>query len=241
MKLCLAQTKPVRGAIEENIKAHIILIEEATALGADGIIFPELSLTGYEPSLAAELAMGLGDERLHPFQQISNEKHITIGVGMPVTAHAGIQIGMVLFRPGQPRQLYAKKYLHADEEPFFTSGENYTGLLIKNQPVAIAICYELSIPQHAADAHKRGDRIYIASVAKTASGVEKAQNTLATTAGRYSMMVLMVNSVGMSEDGLCAGTSCAWNNKGQLLGQLDATNEGLLLVDTTAQEIIIPS
>jgi predicted amidohydrolase len=240
MKICLAQTKPVRGAIDNNVKIHITLIEEAAAMGADGIIFPELSLTGYEPSLAAELAMGLNDERLNPFQQISNEKHITIGVGMPVTTNMGIHIGMVLFQPGQPQQLYAKRYLHADEEPFFTSGENYTGVMIKNQPVAIAICYELSIPQHAADAHKRGDRIYIASVAKTASGVEKAQNTLAATAGKYSMMVLLVNSVGMCEDGLCTGTSCAWNNKGQLLGQLDAINEGLLLVDAAAQEVIIP-
>jgi predicted amidohydrolase len=49
MKICAAQTRPVRGDIQTNIDNHKKLIDLAVSNGADIIIFPELSLTGYEP------------------------------------------------------------------------------------------------------------------------------------------------------------------------------------------------
>ncbi len=52
MKICVAQTRPVKGDIQGNIENHIKLIDLAVLNGADTIIFPELSITGYEPELA---------------------------------------------------------------------------------------------------------------------------------------------------------------------------------------------
>ena len=52
MKICIAQTKPVKGNISSNIEAHIGFIERALTFGTEAIFFPELSLTGYEPELA---------------------------------------------------------------------------------------------------------------------------------------------------------------------------------------------
>ena len=57
MKICIAQTKAVRGNVQENILNHIDKIERAIAHRADLIIFPELSITGYEPELAKSLAV----------------------------------------------------------------------------------------------------------------------------------------------------------------------------------------
>ncbi len=99
-------------------------------MSADIIIFPELSLTGYEPSLAKQLATDINDSRFNVLQQLSNERQITIGVGVPTKAATGIHITMVLFGPGKPPQANSKKYLHADEDPFFISGENVPGLII---------------------------------------------------------------------------------------------------------------
>ena len=56
MKIALVQARPVKGDIEANIAAHKRLIGLAVLNGADMIIFPELSITGYEPELANELA-----------------------------------------------------------------------------------------------------------------------------------------------------------------------------------------
>jgi predicted amidohydrolase len=235
MKIALAQTKPVRGDIQKNIESHLTLIEQAAANGAAVIIFPELSLTGYEPSLAKELAIDAMDNRLDIFQQLSNTKHIVIGVGVPTISHEGIHITMVLIQPNKPRQINSKKYLHADEEPFFDPGNNLPGIIINNILLALAICYEISIPEHSETAFKNGAQIYIASVAKTAKGVERSVVQLSDIASKYGMTVLMSNSVGMSEDGECGGRSSAWNNKGVLLGQLNDSGEGLLIFDTGKQ------
>jgi len=237
MKIGVTQTRPVTGDIPANIEYHKTFIALAAMNGADAIIFPELSLTGYEPSLAKELATDATDSRFDPFQQLSDAKQIIIGVGVPTKSTSGIHISMVLFQPNNPRQVNSKKYLHADEEPFFVSGNNISGLAINETPIALAICYEISIPQHAENASKSGAQVYIASVAKTVKGVEKAWTGLSDIAGKYGMTVLMSNSVGMCEDGECGGRSAAWNNKGILLGELNDIDEGILMLDTEKQTV----
>ncbi|HET9532598.1 MAG TPA: nitrilase-related carbon-nitrogen hydrolase, partial [Blastocatellia bacterium] len=63
MKICVAQTRPVKGDIQGNIDNHKRLIDLAASNGADMLIFPELSITGYEPELSRELATNQDDER----------------------------------------------------------------------------------------------------------------------------------------------------------------------------------
>jgi predicted amidohydrolase len=238
MKLCVAQTRPVKGDVQRNIAKHIELLDLAAANGADAVIFPELSLTGYEPTLAKELATRPDDNRFEPFQKIVDAKRMTIGVGVPTKNTSGICISMILFRPQHPRQIYSKGYLHADEEPFFVPGQNPVRLKDGKTNIALAICYELSVPEHSEKAFKNGAQIYIASVAKTASGVEKAIHTLSDIARKYSMMVLMSNCAGLCDGVECGGKSSIWNNEGRLLGQLNDMNEGIIIIDTGTQEII---
>jgi len=79
MKICAAQTRPVTGDIPANIGNHDKLIGLAVAGKADLIIFPELSLTGYEPTWAKKLAVKWDDARLDVFQEISDTRHIPSG------------------------------------------------------------------------------------------------------------------------------------------------------------------
>jgi len=239
MKIAVAQTKPVRGEIQINIDNHIPFIEQAAANGADSIIFPELSLTSYEPSLANQLATDESDNRFDIFQQLSDAKRISIGVGVPTKGVDGIHISMVVFQPDTPRQVNEKKYLHGDEEPFFVPGRNLPWLIIDETIIALAICYEISIPTHSERAFNNGAHVYVASVSKTAKGVEKAVSQLNEIAAKYGMTVLMSNSVGLCEDGECAGSSAVWNNKGILLGQLNDTDEGILMFDTNTEVVNI--
>jgi predicted amidohydrolase len=46
MKICVVQTRPIKGDIARNIVQHKHLIDLATANGADIVFFPELSITG---------------------------------------------------------------------------------------------------------------------------------------------------------------------------------------------------
>ena len=238
MKISVAQTKPVKGDIGSNIDHHKKIIELAVSYEADMIVFPELSITGYEPELAKDLATDKDDSRFNDFQKISDSKHISICVGLPTNADSSIYISMIIFQPNKPRQVYSKQYLHSDEEPYFINGDRQVFLTNGSHKIAPAICYELSIPEHSENAFNNEANIYMVSVAKTKSGVEKAIETLSAIAKKYSMTVLLSNSIGASDNFIAAGKSSIWNNKGSLLAQLDDANEGLLIFDTESHEII---
>jgi predicted amidohydrolase len=236
MKICVAQVKLVKGDIQRNIENHKKLVDLAISCGADTIVFPELSITGYEPELAKELATTADDSRFDDFQEISDTRNVMIGIGVPLRNKAGITISMVIFHPHKGRQTYSKKYIHADEEGFFISGSNDTVLLGQTN-IALAICYELSIPEHSVHAYESGGRIYLASVAKTAAGVEKAGKSLADIARKYSMIVLMANCIGHCDNFESGGKTAVWNADGVLAGQLNDVEEGILMIDTGTQEI----
>lgn len=235
MKICVAQVKPNTGNLRQNIAIHKKYVDLAVSFGANAIFFPELSLTGYEPTLAKELAIHQGDKRLNVFQKISDANKITIGIGAPTKHREGICISMIVFQPHRPRRLYSKQYLHEDEEPYFVSGLKSPLLAIGDQKIAIAICYEISIPAHCKNAYENGANIYLASVAKFTNGIDMALDRLSQIADKYSMTVLMANCIGIAEGQECAGKSSVWNDRGTLLAQLNESTEGILILDTRTQ------
>jgi predicted amidohydrolase len=238
MRLCAAQTQPVTANIQANIERHKELITLAASAGTDAIIFHELSLTGYEPTLAKDLACDPNDSRLKYFQRIADNLEIIIGVGVPTRNRTGNCISMILFQPHRHKRIYSKKYLHRDEEEFFVSGENFSVLKINDTTIAPAICYEISVPEHAKDAHANGADFYIASVNKSVAGIDQAIVRLADIARSYSMTVLMSNCAGVCDGIDCAGKTSVWNNRGSLIGQLNDRCEGILILDTVTQEVI---
>jgi predicted amidohydrolase len=239
MKICAAQTKPIKGDLEQNIENHKKLIALAIANQVALIVFPELSLTGYEPELATALASeSLEDDRLQDFQVLSNNNDILISVGMPTKSENGICISLMLFQPHKKRSLYSKHYLHPGEEKYFVSGQNILPIAQKNTQISFAICYETSILAHAQAAHKNGAHVYCASVLNSVTGVDKDINRISEIAKQYGMICLMSNFVGTSGNYNCAGKTSIWDKQGMLLGQLNDTDEGIIIIDTENQEII---
>ena len=236
MKLCVAQTQPIKGDISANIVNHKKLIDLAIANGADTLIFPELSITGYEPKLAQVLATDKNDAQFNDFQHISDSQNITIGIGVPTKSFSGISITMALFQPNKARETYSKRYLHSSETPFFVSGQSSVQTIGEQKNIALAICYEISVPEHAANAFQLGADIYIASIVE--DGVDKAIVKLSNIAQKYNMTVLMANCVGQTGAYQCEGKSSIFDKKGVLLGQLDGKNEGILMIDTVTQMVV---
>jgi len=236
MKICMAQTRSMAGEIQQNIERHKLVVGTAVTHHANFIIFPELSLTGYEPTLAQALAIEPDDPRLDGFQTLADAAQITIGVGVPTQNQPRPCISLVIFQPNQPRYTYSKQHLFPTEEPFFVHGPASTGLIGISQNMALAICYEISVSQHAEAAFTNGAQMYIASVAKSVKGTEHAHKRLPEIASQYGMTVFMSNCVGVAGGIEHGGQSAVWNNKGLLLGQLDNKNEGILIFDTETQE-----
>lgn len=118
------------------------------------------------------------------------------------------------------------------------NGQNFPCVSINNTNLALAICYEVSVAEHAECAYKSGAQTYIASVAKFMNGIDKVLNRLSEIAEKYSMTVFMSNCVGISDGNVCAGKSSIWNNKGLLVAQLDDKCEGILMMDLNSQQLI---
>jgi predicted amidohydrolase len=239
MKISAVQFKPVAGDIASNVAKHLELIELAVAQNADLIFFPELSLTGYEPHLAKSLASNKNDSRLDRFQQRSDLHNIIIGVGLPILIGFQVQIGMVWFAPKAPRQTYAKQQLHTDELPFFVQGNEQLVLRTVTHTLAPAICYESLQQSHANDAANLGANVYLASVAKSASGMTKAMLHYPTIARKHSMSVLVANCIGPCDNFMGVGQSAVWNDQGELLMQMDSGLEGMVMIDTISNKASI--
>jgi len=232
MKLCAVQLASRKGDLQGNLDRHLRCIEQAAGLGAELVVFPELSLTGYEPSLARQLALPLTSARLEPLQALCDRLNIRVAVGMPLPTAEGVQIGMPILRPGQPRLAYAKQRLHADELAFFAAGDQPMVFAAGRLNVAPAICYESMFIEHAAHARSLGAQLYLVSVAKTAKGIREGNEHYPHVARTLGIPVLMANCVGPADNFVGAGGSAAWDNQGNVLAALDDRQEGMIVLDT---------
>lgn len=172
-----------------------------------------------------------GDGRLDGLQDLVDNTRVTVAVGAPLRARIGITIAMVILRPGRPRLVYAKQHLHESETPYFVEGRGFPTLAVGDATLAPAICYELSVPEHAATAAAAGADVYAASVAKTAVDARRAARALAETARRHAMATVMANGIGSCAGDTCAGGTAAWGRDGGLLAELDGATQGLLMLD----------
>ncbi|MCO4311912.1 carbon-nitrogen hydrolase family protein [Pectobacterium versatile] len=239
MKICIAQIASVAGHIDENVKKHQDMVITASQNAVDIIVFPELSLIGYEPSLAEKLALSPEEIKFDVFQSMSDKYGISIAVGYPVKFNDEIKITMIIFQPENETLFYSKQLLHPDEISFFKQGKKQTTVSVEGKVVVPAICYESLQPAHALEAAKLGADLYAASVAKSANGVVQAYAHYPVIARKHGMFVLMANAVGKADNFICAGQSAVWDREGKLLIQANATQEALLILDTETGKVMM--
>lgn len=238
MKIGIVQLKPLKGDIEGNLNKHLKLIGAALEKQPDLLMFPELSLTGYEPELAKDLATNSNDNRLIPLQEISNKYNIILCVGIPTRNNDELFISMIIFRPNKERVTYSKQYLYPTEKGIFTVG--YTPYIIsydEENRIAPAICYELSNTEHTDYARKMNATVYMASVLNSVNSVDADIEKLSKIASTNQMTTFMSNYIGESGGYECAGKSSIWNSKGELIAQFDDKTEGILIYDTQTEAI----
>jgi predicted amidohydrolase len=241
MRVAIAQIEAIKGNIEKNIENHVKWIKQAIHLHADMVVFPELSLTGYEPDLAESLATNQNDTRLDEMQSLSDTYMITIGVGLPTRKERNVFVSMIIFQPHKERITYSKQYLYPPEKPFFSAGKNPLVLNVETEIVSPAICYEASNKAHWEYASQNHATIYMASVLSSTGGIDAELKKLSDIARHKTMVTCMANYVGKSGGYECAGKSSVWNEKGELIAQLGDKEEGLLVFDTKSKEIITPT
>src|SRR5579862_9914925 len=104
-----AQTVPVRGDVDANVAQHVRLARLAAEERAEVLVFPELSLTGYELDLAAGLAFSPSDPRLAPLAEAASAHAITLVAGGPVRIGSRLHIAAFVIGPDGAVGLYTKQ------------------------------------------------------------------------------------------------------------------------------------
>ena len=231
MILAAAQTKPKREDIQSNLEDHYNLIEQASDSGAGLIVFPEMSITGYERDRALDMAFTEEDSRLNELKKMSADRQIIVIAGAPVVIQDNLYIGAFIIKPDTTTSVYTKQFLHDGEELFFKSSFDYNPVIeLENERISVAICADIDNPLHAENANKNRSTIYLASLFFSPNGMPKAYKTLSEYAKKYSMPVLMSNFSGQAWESEAGGLSGFWDKRGNLVANLNETDSGLLLM-----------
>ncbi|AZF04785.1 carbon-nitrogen hydrolase family protein [Pseudomonas sp. R5-89-07] len=229
--LAAAQTLSTAGDVAANIARHLVFMQAAAAQGVQLLVFPELSLTGYEPALAADLAIAPEAPLLTPLREMARELKLTSVVGMPVrlAPNADVLIGALVLGADGSLAVYTKQYLHPGEEVAFAAGRGGAVLEWGNDRIALAVCADFSHADHPRQAALARANIYAASVLISESGYATDCALLQGYAVEHNLLVLMANHGGPSGGWACAGRSAIWANDGHLLAVVPGVGEALVI------------
>lgn len=223
-KVAAAQFVPVKGDIDANIIKHCQIIQIAAKEHVDLIVFPELSLTGYEPELSSDLKILCSDVRLYPLRCLAEQFQMTIIVGAPIeNKNNKPKIGAIVFHSDGSVSHYNKMHLHSGEDLFFSAGNQYYSFLKYDLSISLAICADTNYASHAEQAFLKRSDIYISSMLIGATGYSGDTKKLRHYAHTYQMAVVMANYCGPTGGWLATGKSAIWDDQGNMIAQATET------------------
>lgn len=224
-----AQVYSIKGDVESNIQIHLEFVKKAIEHDADLIVFPELSLTGYELRMAEGLAIDIDDNRLQPFYRLARQENITIIAGAPIINLTGKPyIGALIFSP-ENLSVYKKQYLHTGEDKYISPGQKDCLIDINGEHIGLAICADIANPAHPEAVALKGATIYAAGVLITREGYANDAILLKNYALKHNMTVVLANYCEPTGGFIPAGKSAIWNEKGQLVAVADESNKCLVV------------
>ncbi|RMT84185.1 carbon-nitrogen hydrolase family protein [Pseudomonas viridiflava] len=234
--LAAAQFHSERGQLARNLDGHLTFMRHAAERGAHYLLFPELSLIGYEPEIARELAVDPHDNRLDPLRSLAMQLNLTTTVGMPLKGPSDtVLIGALTFTAQGEVIAYAKQYLHPGEDAVFRAGSTDCFLPLEQQLVGLCVCADFSHPEHVQRMAAGNAWVYAASVLISPGGYENDAALLQGHARRHGLPVLMANHGGPTGGWESAGRSGLWNEKGNWVGGLEAAGNGLVIATCQPQ------
>ena len=234
MSICIAaaQSPSVAGDLEANVRIHLKFIDAARLQGVELLVFPELSLSGYELPLLRGVALTPEDARLAPIREAAIATGMTVVVGAPL-ADGGAALPCIaafIYGPDGTVGVYRKQYLHAGEEQYVRAGRSgaHSGTL-NGHRYALAICADTTHRAHAAAAAEAGASLYLAGVLISKGGYEHDASLLKQYAADFGIGVLMANHAAPSGGYDVAGGSAVWAAGGALLARADGAGDCLVI------------
>lgn len=219
------------GGIPANVAEHIRLIEDADDHGARLVVFPELSLTGYDLQGLSdpEWWVSAGDPRLDGLREICRRTGITAVVGAPFREADGTpRLASLALHPNGGLEAGFKVWLHGPERPYFRAGDQTVILDLDGWRIALAICRDAARPVHAGEAAVAGADVYAVSALYAAGEDHRLALHLGARTMDNRMFSVLANLGGTTDSGPSAGGSGFWGPDGLVLRQAAGTGTEVL-------------
>jgi predicted amidohydrolase len=215
LTVATAQPLCVAYDVEANARAHAASVREA---GARVVVFPELSLTGYE--LDAPV-VALDDPRLAPLVEACRETGAVALAGAPVSGEAGEHIAILAIGDAGVTVAYRKMCIGGNEPDRFSPGAEPAAIEVDGWRLGLGICKDTRIREQTAATAALGIDVYVAGVcekAEDAGLVEERARRIVDDDGVAVAIASFAGSAGGGYDPT-AGRSAIWSNDGTLLAQ----------------------
>jgi predicted amidohydrolase len=231
LTVAAAQFASQTGDIAANLETHRDFVARARAVGADILVFPELSLVGhYGAERLLDVVMANDDDRLLALSREAGDMTIVVGF---VEEARGAQFynAAAVLRAGALRYLHRKinlpSYGRLIETKYYAHGRFVdTHALGQDWRMGLLICADLYNPALAHLAFLHGATFLAAPISSGREAVgDEFDNPLswATTIQFYAMMygapVIMANRVGREGDLNFWGGSRILDPHGRVLAQ----------------------
>lgn len=257
MKVAFAQLNFTIGDFEGNAAKIIDNIHKAKKVGADLVIFSELSITGYYPHDLLEKKEFIQRAELAVLKIAEKCVGIAAIIGAPrINENArGKQLYNSAFflNEGKIQHIQNKTLLPTydifDEYRHFEPNRDFSIVEYKGERIAVTICEDLWDEQPTANEFGK-DKLYQVSpmeeLARLNPGFvvnisaspfsynqeEWRKNVLINKAKKYGLPILYINQVGAQTELIFDGGSVAIDEKGEIVKELKYFKEDFLLVDT---------
>jgi predicted amidohydrolase len=199
-----------------NAQAHAAAVRAADARV---VVFPELSLTGYELDAPP---IGADDPRLAPIVAACAETGSVALVGAPARGERGrAHIALLAVDGGGATVAYRKLWLGGAEPTRFAPGSRPTTLQVDGWRLGLAICKDTGVPQHAADTAALGMDVYVAAVLESADDAAVIDERARRVAADHGVPVAVASFAGSTGGGYdrAAGRSGIWAADGTVVAR----------------------
>ncbi|MFI7518512.1 carbon-nitrogen hydrolase family protein [Micromonospora globbae] len=214
LPVAVAQPLCVPYDVAANARAHAAAIRAADARV---VVFPELSLTGYEldaPVVATD------DERLAPVVAVCADTGALALVGAPV-AGAGDRrhIGVLAVDGAAARVAYRKMWLGGAEPAHFAPGPEPAVVEVDGWRLGLAVCKDTGVPRHAADTAALGIDAYVAGAVDRPEEAGVQDERARRIAADHGVWVGIASFAGATGGGYArtAGRSRIWSPQGRVV------------------------
>jgi predicted amidohydrolase len=216
LSVAAAQPPCVSYDVAANAATHAATVRSA---GARVVVFPEMSLTGYEldaPAIAAE------DERLAPIVDACAETRSLALMGAPVDGGNGrAHIAMLAIDGSVAAVAYRKMWLGGAEPGRFSPGSEPAVVEVDGWRLGLAICKDTGVPQHASDTAALGIDAYVAGVLESADDAAVLDERARRVAADHEVWVVLASFAGSTGGGFAeaAGRSAIWSADGVVIAR----------------------